>query len=1028
MAERRWWRTAIYWVRRPWVIVILLGLIVLVALVGGWTQGDFKIVRTELAGTLDQAESLRTEIGTNLADPRGQVYRDFLFIPVYTITLIIGSLWAGARFYARGARNLGPILAWGSLGAGCLDVVENIGLLMMLAEGAGSGTIEAGAAIATAATGPKWILIFIIVAYFVVSQLQWLLRWRGRAKTGSLTRLAAELEGPLDLDEDEEQVWEKLERALEKGAWSRITYQDWDYGKSEGSTDWDRTAEQQAAPREEPAQPLNDEAGGERPAAVPYLDWWASQFDRYPDQTDLEWAEKLFGDTPEPFLRIASGDNRNAQAVALHWVRKTRAEVDRAGKRREWRPEPGRRGIAFSGGGIRAATYCLGALQALTTRGELRRSRYLAAVSGGGYIASAYATVTQTSAPAPPLSPITAGPDNPWVFQPGSRGIPESPEMTHVRNNSMYLLPTRSRAPWAIWRLLLGFSFNLFGIALIIYLVSLPVAVILTSPGMYEELAETGFTMIPGAPWALVGCVLVAIIPGWVYAGFSHGSSRARALKNMTALGISIFLVAFLLLLAIPYLIDWALNVSDHEASNWLERAWVWVIDNATSNPAGTTVIVTAVAAGGTVAAATSTGEDKWTQKLMKYLVYLAVLVVPILGLLALVWMTAWNIDSGINPAATAAVIVTSLIVFVRADIKETSLHPFYRRRLASGYRLRRDSASSIEAIDEYDLEVDLEGAKTRDLLSSFAYDETEERSSPELIMCGTVNISDVGATPTGRDGASFTFSGREIRWDGSSIRTRQMERLVSHDHRRTLSLDSVRAIIGAAVSPGMGKRMVGMWPFRSLLALGNVRLGVWMPNPSWVANHALPASGLFRARPRFSYLFREMFGIHRQDDPFLYVTDGGHWEVLGLVELLRRGCTMIYCFDASGDDVDSFTALTEAMMIARADLGVEFTSADLDAMRPAPDAPAPVISPRDHLDLSFRYPNGVRGTVVFCKAAVTDGASADVKEYQRNDPRFPSHSTGDQLFDHEQFEAYRKLGHDTASNAVATMLSSSER
>ena len=53
--------------------------------------------------------------------------------------------------------------------------------------------------------------------------------------------------------------------------------------------------------------------------------------------------------------------------------------------------------------------------------------------------------------------------------------------------------------------------------------------------------------------------------------------------------------------------------------------------------------------------------------------------------------------------------------------------------------------------------------------------------------------------------------------------------------------------------------------------------------------------------RPRPEYLWKELFGRNRIDDKFLYVTDGGHYENLGLVELPRRGCGTIYCFDACG-------------------------------------------------------------------------------------------------------------------------------
>ena len=44
-------------------------------------------------------------------------------------------------------------------------------------------------------------------------------------------------------------------------------------------------------------------------------------------------------------------------------------------------------GLAFSGGGIRSATFCLGVLQAIARKGRLRHIDYLSSVSGGGFTA-----------------------------------------------------------------------------------------------------------------------------------------------------------------------------------------------------------------------------------------------------------------------------------------------------------------------------------------------------------------------------------------------------------------------------------------------------------------------------------------------------------------------------------------------------------------------------------------------------------------------------------------------------------------
>jgi hypothetical protein len=52
-------------------------------------------------------------------------------------------------------------------------------------------------------------------------------------------------------------------------------------------------------------------------------------------------------------------------------------------------------GLAFSGGGIRSATFNLGVLQALAENGLLRKFDYLSSVSGGGYIGSWLTALTR---------------------------------------------------------------------------------------------------------------------------------------------------------------------------------------------------------------------------------------------------------------------------------------------------------------------------------------------------------------------------------------------------------------------------------------------------------------------------------------------------------------------------------------------------------------------------------------------------------------------------------------------------------
>jgi hypothetical protein len=156
--------------------------------------------------------------------------------------------------------------------------------------------------------------------------------------------------------------------------------------------------------------------------------------------------------------------------------------------------------------------------------------------------------------------------------------------------------------------------------------------------------------------------------------------------------------------------------------------------------------------------------------------------------------------------------------------------------------------------------------------------------------------------------------------------------------------------------------------------------------------------------------------GWNHLDSKFLYVTDGGHFENLGLVELLRRGCTMIYCFDAAGDDVKTFDTLGEAVALARAELSVEI-EINPDPLRPVG---SDGYSSTDFVVGSFRYRNKSEGLITFAKATITEDAPWDVRAFARKDKRFPTHGTVDQFFNEQKFEAYRALGAHTARRALA--------
>jgi hypothetical protein len=81
----------------------------------------------------------------------------------------------------------------------------------------------------------------------------------------------------------------------------------------------------------------------------------------------------------------------------------------------------------LSGGGIRSASFCLGALQALHVTGVLPRVDYLSTVSGGGYIGCS----------------LTAGQESTKGSFPFASRLAEdeTPSVQHIRDYSNYLFP-----------------------------------------------------------------------------------------------------------------------------------------------------------------------------------------------------------------------------------------------------------------------------------------------------------------------------------------------------------------------------------------------------------------------------------------------------------------------------------------------------------------------------------------------------------------------------------------------------------
>jgi hypothetical protein len=133
------------------------------------------------------------------------------------------------------------------------------------------------------------------------------------------------------------------------------------------------------------------------------------------------------------------------------------------------------------------------------------------------------------------------------------------------------------------------------------------------------------------------------------------------------------------------------------------------------------------------------------------------------------------------------------------------------------------------------------------------------------------------------------------------------------------ISLGTALAISGAAASPNMGYHSSP--PLAFLMTLGNVRLGWWLGNP--VNEKSSRCEG---PRLAITALINEMIGNTTDESKYVYLSDGGHFENLGLYEMVRRRCKFIVVSDAGCDPNFAFEDLGNAVRKLTLDLGVPIT------------------------------------------------------------------------------------------------------
>jgi hypothetical protein len=865
--------------------------------------------------------------------------------------------------------------------------------------------------------------------------------------------------------------------------------------------------------------------------------------------------------------------------------------------------------VCCSGGGIRSATYCLGGLQTLEERDLLHRARWIVGVSGGSYIAASRALVARGLAEGARRSrargadqardEARAGNDRQARDEDQARGERPAyalgtPEEQNLRNNTRYIAPDAKTMLVAVLSLLLGAAVTCLLVLAPLYAFGHAWGWLLHEQGVLTWSEGKASASVTAWTWWLApvitaGVTLILFLYWWgtlVSGGPGRGERRASAVgwaATVTA-GLA------LLMLAVPPVIAWL------DTSTGALGTVVQFFGFGGAGPRSVAALTGVVAAIATLAgslqkqlaklrlSAPAAGSASggvigtiigWVRGALT--AWLASLVIIAVGMFAiLLWIgngarAGFSVDQ-LVPVLIAVGIMVGTRAF--ADINRTSLHDFYRWRLADAYAVTRDAAEAGTAAAREELFA--EAARTR--LSELGDDQRSRKRrgdepGPQLVIATTANINANREVPPGRGGFCLAFASDKVTLRGDpscgepnvEADTADYEYLLG---RTRFTLFDVVAISGAAFSPLMGVATRGA--YRIVFTLTNLRLGVWMPHPDvvrrargyldkpaedrarhrqqdrwwarwtfllllwYVSQHPfwrrdpkdrnpgkrrdpgetqeeweqrqrawrqrqkaweerqndredrlwahvlglrvqstecdgwrctllrLQAAVCWRVmQPTLGMLWAEAAGHTSYRATWVNVTDGGHYDNLGLVEALHRGAKNIVVFDASGDRPDTWSTLGGAMALARTDAAVEISLNPTTMVRRNGKAPAlgrgQVLRPWahgtfTHLDAAANPPNGAHapdgaatrpdgfrapegtdmppdgaaghpngqaadhgqpgpGQIWVCKLGWWDQVPWDVRAYAAGHPTYPCDPTLQQLYDGAEFEAYRELG-----------------
>lgn len=606
-------------------------------------------------------------------------------------------------------------------------------------------------------------------------------------------------------------------------------------------------------------------------------------------------------------------------------------------------------GLGLSGGGIRSASFNLGVLQALEEKALLSRVDYLSSVSGGGYIASCLSWIRANGV----HSDFTAAKVH------GQNGT----VLDWLRAHGSYLINGNGFSGWSLAACILaGTLLNVFVLLPLFFLLiavasrnwfSLAWPATLHLPAAGAIPAHDGFMLI-----AIAGILslLLYLCGTLVYAIGSRAASGTSAifrwqhrLGQLLAAGVMGLCVGLL-----PVYTGIEESVLHY-----------WQSEGVKQFAHHLSYLLPMLGGAASIWRANKSGSNSLAIAGLALLCYsFLTLLYHFAAQTEMMSSTTFWIWAGV-----------SLLLAFSVDINAISMHGYYRGRLADAYLppVRENGAAPI-SFRVQDIKADNGAAfhiiNTTLNTSSSKEEKLRSRNAENMVLTPLY----CGSSTTGYRRTSDYLGGK-------------------------LSLSTALSVSGAAVDPDMYETKPR--PISFLMALLNIRLGIWTRNPNRPAQRWVLPSW-------YRLMLCEMLGVGlSESNADIHLADGGHFENLGLYELLRRRCRYIIIGDAGADPDDTLADLGKSVQHARADFGIEIDICVDGFYRERQQA----LSNRAHVIGKIRYADGSSGELLYLKAKMTQGLTADIYGYWRSNPDFPDESTSDQFYDELQFDAYRELG-----------------